>query len=99
MKIALVQQNNKVGDVVGNAARMKAEIARVAEEYGAEVAVFGADAVTGEPLLGLGDSALFREQAAAGDYMAVLLSDRGVRRGGFPLCGGSFSARSTGGEP
>ena len=80
MKIALVQQNNKVGDVAGNAARMKAEIARVAEEYGAEVAVFGADAVTGGPLLGLGDSALFREQAvAAVAEVEAFARERGVR--------------------
>ena len=64
MKIALVQQNYKVGDTAANIAKMKEAIAAVAAQ-GAQLVVFGAEAVTGTPLLGLADSCAFREQAAA----------------------------------
>ncbi|WP_283390622.1 NAD(+) synthase [Millionella massiliensis] len=64
MKIALVQQNYKVGDTAANIAKMKEAIAAVAAQ-GAQLVVFGAEAVTGTPLLGLADSCAFRERAAA----------------------------------
>lgn len=58
MKIALVQQNYKVGDVAGNVARMREAILSVE----ADAVVFGGGAVTGGPLLGLAESAAFRRQ-------------------------------------
>lgn len=61
MKIALVQQNYKVGDVAGNAAKIREAIASV----DADAVVAGADAVTGSPLFGLADSSAFRTQAEA----------------------------------
>lgn len=64
MKVALVQQNYKVGDVAGNVAKMKKAVADAADKYGAGIAVFGKDAVTGSPLFGLADSGLFREQTS-----------------------------------
>lgn len=79
MKIALVQQNNKVGDTAGNAARMKRAIAEAAAQ-GAVCAAFGGDALTGGPLLGLADSARFREQAAeARAEVEAFAAARGVR--------------------
>lgn len=80
MRIALVQQNYKVGDVAGNTVKMKEAVAVAADRYGVGIAVFGKDAVTGSPLLGLADSALFREQAAAAaaDLEAFAYA-RGVR--------------------
>ncbi|WP_298062473.1 NAD(+) synthase [uncultured Rikenella sp.] len=79
MRIALVQQNYKVGDTAGNAAKIRAAIAFASSE-GADMAVMGADAVTGTPLLGLAESARFREQAArelAG--LEAFAASRGVR--------------------
>lgn len=62
MKIALIQQNYKVGDVTGNVHKIKEAIASVKD---VEVAVIGADAVTGSPLFGLAGSERFRGEAAA----------------------------------
>lgn len=79
MKIALVQQNYKVGDVSGNVAKMKKAVADAAGQ-GAVWAVFGKDAVTGSPLFGLADSVLFREQtAAAVADLEVFAEAKGVR--------------------
>lgn len=75
MKVALVQQNYKVGDVAGNVAKIRKAIASV----DADAVVVGADAVTGSPLFGLADSERFRSEAAAAlaDLEAFAVS-RGV---------------------
>lgn len=85
MKVVLVQQNYKVGDVAGNVAKMKQAVVDAADKYGAEWAVFGKDAVTGSPLFGLADTAAFRrltseakvelETFARAKGMRLVLSD------------------------
>lgn len=79
MKIALVQQNYKVGDVAGNTAKMKEAVAKAAAQ-GAERVVFGAEAATGTPLLGLAGSAAFRREAAeARASLEAFAAAQGVR--------------------
>lgn len=79
MKLALVQQNNKIGDLAGNGARMRSAIER-AVAAGAECAVFSGDALTGGPLLGLADSAAFRRAAAAARAeVEAFAASKGVR--------------------
>lgn len=61
MKIAIVQQNYRVGDVAGNLEKIitaAAELKRTHSELG--VVVFGQDALTGTPLLGLAGSEVFQ---------------------------------------
>lgn len=79
MKIALIQQDYKVGDTAGNVAKMKEAVAAAAEQ-GAELAIFGRDAVTGSPLFGLAESAVFRRQAAeAKAGLEAFATGQGVR--------------------
>lgn len=75
MKIALVQQNYKVGDVAGNTAKMREAISSM----DVDLAIFGKDAVTGSPLFGLENSAAFRQAAAAArEEVEALAKARGV---------------------
>lgn len=75
MKVALVQQNYKVGDVAGNVAKIREVIASV----DADAVVVGAEAVTGSPLFGLADSPVFRAQAeAALTDLEAFAASRGV---------------------
>lgn len=69
MKIALIQQNYKVGDLDANAAKI-AEAARFALQKGAELAVFPRDALTGTPLFDMGRGVAFRQEKER--YMALL---------------------------
>lgn len=65
MKIALAQQNYKIGNLTGNVAKIRSAIAEAAER-GAERIVFSRQAIVGNgPLLGLADSAAFRQAAEA----------------------------------
>lgn len=61
MKIALAQQNYKVGDVGGNLSKIKTA-ALQARSQGAELVVFAKNAVTGSPLFDLADSVAFQGQ-------------------------------------
>lgn len=58
MKIALVQQNYKVGDLEGNASKI-VEAANYARSAGATVAAYGGDALSGVPLFDLERSRSF----------------------------------------
>ncbi len=80
MKIALIQQNYKIGDMAGNAARMRAAIAEAAER-GAAAVVFSHRALVGNgPLLGLAASEAFERQAAeAESEVAAFAASAGVR--------------------
>lgn len=79
MKVALVQQNYKVGDVAGNVAKMKQAVTYAAGQ-GAVWAVFGKDAVTGSPLFGLADSAAFQRLASeAKAELDAFAAAKGVR--------------------
>lgn len=78
MKIALVQQNYKIGDTAANIAKMKQAVADAAAQ-GVHQVVFGAEAVTGTPLQGLADSRAFQEQAAAAQAdLEAFASQHGV---------------------
>lgn len=64
MKVALVQQNYKVGDVAGNLSKIKAAVL-LARSQGADFVMLGGTAVTGSPLFGLADAATFRARVKA----------------------------------
>lgn len=70
MKLALVQQNYKVGDAAGNGAKICQALAE-AHAQGATLAVLAAEAVTGTPLMGLAQSEAFRRQAAEAEAEVV----------------------------
>lgn len=62
MKLALVQQNYKVGDTVANSAKIRQALAE-AHAQGARLVVLAEEAVTGTPLMGLAQSEAFLRQA------------------------------------
>ena len=62
MKLALVQQNYKVGDTVANSAKIRQGLAE-AHAQGARLVVLAEKAVTGTPLMGLAQSEAFLRQA------------------------------------
>lgn len=80
MKIALAQQNYKIGDLTGNVAKMRAAIAEAAE-HGATCVVFSRQAIVGNgPLLGLASSEAFERQAeAAKGELEAFAASAGVR--------------------
>ena len=62
MKIAIAQQNYRVGDLAGNIAKMKNAVSQ-AVAGGADMVVFAEDAMAGTPLCGLVDFDDFKSKA------------------------------------